>query len=538
MGLEGAATQTGQTSEAANFNVMLRGVRVGFETVAIVSSAGGWEISSSGRQIAPVDLVTTRFNVTYTPDWQPQRLSIEGVLRGQLITMSASFSLTTVTVDMMQAGHKGSVLQQVSPRTVVLPNNFYAGYEALAMRLGTSPVGTRFPIYVTPEVEESATVDRITDRRFSTPTGPIELKQIDMTFADPQGPVGVEIWIDGHSRLARLAMPSQSLVVLRDDLSSVMTREEFATNPGDTTMFVPAPGFNIGATITSASRSTGKSPAVVLVGASGTQDREEAVSGMPMFSQLAGVLGEAGFVVARYDRRGTGQSGGRVESATLSDYADDVVTVVKFLRNRKDVDGDRIAVVSLGDGGAAALLAADRDKHIKTVVLLGAAGFTGREVTLEQQRHALSKMSGTDEDRRAKIALQTQVIDATIKGTGWEGVPADVRRQADTPFFKSWLLFDPSTVIPHLDQPLLIIQGSLDTEYPVANADRLESLSRARKVPPAATSKIIVQGVNHRLVPATTGEADEYATLQTRQMAPQVDDAIINWLRGLFLAKK
>lgn len=517
---------------------MLRGVRVGFETVAIVSSAGGWEITSSGRQVAPVDLVTTRFNITYTPDWQPQRLTVEGVLRGQLITMSASFSLTTVTVDMMQAGHRGSVLQQVSPRTVVMPNNFYAGYEALAMRLGTSPVGTRFPIYVTPDVEESATVDKISDRRFATPTGPIDLKQIDMTFADPQGPVAVEIWIDSHNRLARIAMPSQSLVVLRDDLSSVMTREEFGRNPGDTTMFIPAPGFNIGATITSAARTTGKSPAVVLVGASGPQDREEAVSGLPLFGQLAGVLGEAGFVVARYDKRGTGQSGGRVESAALSDYADDAVTVVKFLRNRKDVDGDRIAVVGLGDGGATALLAADRDKHIKAVVLLGAAGLTGREVTLEQQRHALGKLGTTDEDRRAKIALQTQVIDATIKGTGWDGIASDVRRQADTPFFKSWLLFDPATVIPHLDQPLLIVQGALDTEYPVANADRLETLSRARKVPPTATSKIVVQGVNHRFVPATTGEVDEYATLQTRQISPQVPDAIINWLRGLFLTKK
>jgi fermentation-respiration switch protein FrsA (DUF1100 family) len=86
-------------------------------------------------------------------------------------------------------------------------------------------------------------------------------------------------------------------------------------------------------------------------------------------------------------------------------------------------------------------------------------------------------------------------------------VPSDVRRQADTTLFKSWLTFDPATVIPHLDQPLLIVQGALDTEFPVANADRLETLSRARtKLPATATTKVIVPGVNHRLVPATTGE--------------------------------
>ena len=84
---------------------MVRGARVGFETVAVTSSAGGYDISSAGRQIAPVDLVVTKFNVVYTPDWQPQRLTIEGVLKGQIISLGASFGLTTVNVDVMQAGH-------------------------------------------------------------------------------------------------------------------------------------------------------------------------------------------------------------------------------------------------------------------------------------------------------------------------------------------------------------------------------------------------------------------------------------------------
>jgi pimeloyl-ACP methyl ester carboxylesterase len=538
-GLGARTTQTGQISESATFNIVLRGTRVGFETVSVTSSAAGWEISSSGRQVAPVDLVTTKFNIAYATDWQPQRLSIEGVLKGQLITLSATFSLTTVSVDMMQAGQKGSALQDISPRTVVLPNNFYAAYEALAMRLGDASPGSRFPIYVAPQAEITATVDRVTDRRFSTPTGPIDLKQIDLTFADTPAPLAVEIWIDTRSRLARLSIPAQSLIVLRDDLSSVMTREEFGRNVGDATLFIPANGFNLGATITMPTTAGAKAPAVVLVGASGQQDREEAVAGLPVFGQIAGALSNAGFLVVRYDKRGTGQSGGRIENATLADYADDVVTVVKYLRDRKDVDDDRVAVVGYGDGGAVALLAADREKHIKAVALFGAAGFTGREVTLEQQRHTLGLLKTTDADRQAKIAMQTQIVDATIKGDGWTGVPDDVRKQADTPYFKSWLLFDPANVIKRLDQPMLIVQGERDVEFPVANADRLETLSRARtKLPATATNKVIVPGINHRLVPATTGDVSEYDSLQTRTVAPQVTDTVINWLRGVFTPKK
>ena len=94
-------------------------------------------------------------------------------------------------------------------------------------------------------------------------------------------------------------------------------------------------------------------------------------------------------------------------------------------------------------------------------------------------------------------------------------------------------------MIPHLDQPLLIVQGALDTEFPAANADRLETLSRARtKLPATATMKVIVPGVNHRLVPATTGELDEYESLKTRTVAPQVTDTLINWLRDVFEPKK
>jgi hypothetical protein len=49
---------------------------------------------------------------------------------------------------------------------------------------------------------------------------------------------------------------------------------------------------------------------------------------------------------------------------------------------------------------------------------------------------------------------------------------------------------------------------------------------------------VIVPGINHRLVPATTGEISEYDSLKSQTVAPQVTDAVINWLRGVFAPKK
>ena len=94
-----------------------------------------------------------------------------------------------------------------------------------------------------------------------------------------------------------------------------------------------------------------------------------------------------------------------------------------------------------------------------------------------------------------------------------------MRKQADNPEFQSLLMFDPAKVMPDVRQPILIVQGELDTQVSPSNADRLEALARKRKnAPPVDVVK--VPGVNHLLVPATTGEVDEYASLTGEHVSP------------------
>src|SRR5687767_3626356 len=111
-------------------------------------------------------------------------------------------------------------------------------------------------------------------------------------------------------------------------------------------------------------------PAVILVPGSGPVDRDETVAGIPIFAQLAGALAQRGFIVVRYDKRGVGQSGGRAETATLQDYSEDLIAVVKWLRRRKDVDNKRMAVAGHSEGGWVAMLAAARQKEISSLILL------------------------------------------------------------------------------------------------------------------------------------------------------------------------
>jgi pimeloyl-ACP methyl ester carboxylesterase len=532
------SSQTPQTPapvshRTSSFTILVHGARFGTERVTVTRNAGGWQISAGGVLRPPIDLVTSKFELSYGPDWQPRHLAIEATLRGQPLALTTSFGLTSAISDVVQGGQRGSVTRDVSPRAIVLPGNFYGAYEALALRLGSAGPGTRFQIFVAPEREIPATVTGMTMRRLATPEGTVDLRQFDLSFGYPGDPMAIEVWIDGQDRLARIVRPADGLTVVRDDLSSVLAREVKIRNPRDEDLFIPASGFNLGATITTASGSATRSPAVVLVGGvdHGPQDRDYGLYGVPIFGQLAGVLSDAGYFVVRFDRRGSGQSGGRVENATLIDYANDVIGIVNWLRRRRDVDQNRIAVIGYGEGGPIALTAASREERIRGIGLLAAPGRPGRDFALEQQVLALDRMKQPEADRQAKIALQTRVLDAVMTGKGWEGIATELRYQADTPWFRSWLTFDPARIIERLEQPMLILHGALDQETPVAHAERLDTLARARrKIGDTHTRKIVVPGVNHLLVRAETGLVDEYTTLSDRTLAADVGTAIVSWL--------
>ena len=520
-------------SSTSTFTVLIRGARYGSERVTVSRTAAGWQISAGGTLNPPIDLVTSKFELSYGADWQPRHLAIEAMYRGQPLMLTTSFGLTSAISDMLQGTQKGSMTRDVSPRAVVLPGNFFGAYEALALRLGGAEVGTRFQVFIAPEREIPATVTRVIPRRLATPDGTVDLRQFELSFGYPGDPMVVEVWIDARDRLARIVRPGDGLTVVRDDLSSVLAREIRIRNPRDEDLFIPVTGFNLGATVTKPSGAAPRAPAVVLVGGveHGPQDRDYAVYGIPVFGHLAGALSDAGYFVVRFDRRGSGQSGGRIENATITDYASDVAGIVTWLSRRRDIDRNRIAVIGYGEGGPIALTAATREERIRAVGLLAAPGEPGRAFALEQQVLALARMNQSDAERQAKIALQTRVLDAVITGQGWNGISPELRYQADTPWFKSWLTFDPAKLVPRIERPILILHGAIDRETPPAHADRLETLGRARrKIGDTHTRKIVVPGVNHLFVRAETGQVDEYTTLSDRTLSPEVSAAIVSWL--------
>lgn len=129
------------------------------------------------------------------------------------------------------------------------------------------------------------------------------------------------------------------------------------------------------------------------------------------------------------------------------------------------------------------------------------------------------------------MELQHRIHAAVLTGKGWDELPPDIRKAAESPWFQSFLAFDPARVMKDIRQPILILQGSLDTQVAPHHAEKLATLANARKKG-GAVQLTMVDGVNHLLVPAQTGEFDEYPDLKDKRVSRKVIETIVEWLRA------
>jgi pimeloyl-ACP methyl ester carboxylesterase len=520
---------------AANYVVFLGSRAVGREEAAVIRQADGWVVRGTSRIGAPVDVVSRQAEIRYDANWRPISMILEGTVRGTDTIVRTSFADGKATSDITVGGTPSSKTDAVSPAAVILPNAFLGSYAALARRLPGSAAGAEFRGYIPPQVEIAIRVDGVFPERIETPQRAIQATRFALSVTNPGGDLQFNLWTDTDGALLRLSVPAQMLEVARDDIASAATRTTSFTLPNDEAVRIPATGFTLAGAVTKPSNVKGPAPALVLVGGSGPLDRDGFVAGIPVLGQMARDLAAAGFIVVRYDKRGVGQSGGRTETATLADYAEDVRAILRWLDDQKDVDDDRIGLVGHSEGAWVAMTAASRDDRAAALALVGGASTTGAELVLEQQRHMLERSKAPDAD--AKIALQKRINQAVATGSGWDDIPADVRSAAETPWFQSFLTFDPARVMRDIRQPVLIVQGALDTHVPTSHADKLAELAPARKRR-AAVDTAIIPGVNHLLVPATTGEVDEYPSLAGKEVSSAVTSAIANWMTKRFQETK
>lgn len=517
-------------SSAAVFTVFSHGSPVGSLQASVDESADGWTITSSGRLGSPMGIILRHATIRYDATWHPRELSIEATTHGEPTSVETSFANGTATERITTKGTPATSTEAVAVDAILLPNPFFGAYEALAARLATAAPGTMLHIYAAPHVQYEARVGDSSSETLQTAERLINARLTQITFLPTgQPPVQATLLIDPSGRLLRLNIPAQGLQVVREDIASVSTRRVTVSRPNDQSVNVPDVGFSLAGTLSQPSTTSGsaeKLPAIVLVAPASQTDRDGVTGGVPVIGEMAGALADAGFAVLRYDNRGTGQSGGRPDAATLDDYAEDARAAVKFMADRDGIDEDRVALLGYGDGGYIALLAASKEKKIKALVLVNAPSTTGAALTLARQERALAQSHLSEADKQQRIALQKKVQQAVLTGKGWDGVPAAVRQQSDTLLFKSFLAFDPAEVMEDVRQPILVVQGDHDEQVDPADAQQLEQLAQARKK--ASVKVLSLAGVNHELLGPTDHE----------HVTPKAGSGIASWLQGLWSASR
>lgn len=307
-------------------------------------------------------------------------------------------------------------------------------------------------------------------------------------------------------------------------------------------------------------------PGVVLVTGSGPQDRDESIMGHRPFEVLADALARKGIAVLRCDDRGFGASTGDFASATIDGFASDAAFAFLTLASKPEVDPARVAILGHSEGASAAALATgivDADPQavarVASLVLLAGPGVDGDRVLREQNARLMLAAGKTEAEIAAARAAHAALLDAVkqgaddvvvrararetlleqlkLGGNDVAALPASVIdpkvdatvQQLRSPWMRRFLEFDPASALRKVSCPVLVLNGTLDTQVdPAQNVAPIEAAVKEAGQP--VTAKVL-PGLNHLFQPAKTGEPAEYATIDVT-MDPAVLALVADWLRA------
>ncbi|HEY4062446.1 MAG TPA: alpha/beta hydrolase [Puia sp.] len=309
------------------------------------------------------------------------------------------------------------------------------------------------------------------------------------------------------------------------------------------------------------SKTEKKYPVVILITGSGQQDRDETLFEHKPFAVIADYLTRRGMAVLRVDDRGTGKSKGDLKDATTSDFADDVLTSIGYLKTRKEIDTTRIGLIGHSEGGMIAPIVYSRWPHLNLIILLAGPGLPGRGIILRQQTDPVKQQLGqavydayyplVAEKLRImedNYGQPDSVILRQLKAgyTRWKAglpdsiaAPLNVKNVSEAMYayqeaqeLKPWLKYfyhtDPAVFLRQVKCPVLALDGSKDTQVdPEQNIPAIKAALTNGGNTYIMTR--VFPGLNHLFQHAATGDFNEYAVIE-ESFAPEVLAFMGEWI--------
>lgn len=268
----------------------------------------------------------------------------------------------------------------------------------------------------------------------------------------------------------------------------------------------------------------GPFPLMVVIAGSGPTDRNGNSIALPgknnSLKMLAEDLAVNGVATIRYDKRGVGKNAslaGKEEDLRFDQYIDDAAAWVQFAKNDKRFS--KIGIIGHSEGSLIGMVASQK---VDTDVFISIAG-AGRpidQILLEQLKAQLPANlmeESTDILEKLKQGEQVKTISQELQS---------VFRSSVQPYMISWLKYDPAEQLQKLNGPVLIVNGNLDIQVPVKDAELLHQTKKDSEI-------LIVDKMNHILKEAPADREGNIATYSNPNLplANGLVDGIVDFLQ-------
>lgn len=225
-------------------------------------------------------------------------------------------------------------------------------------------------------------------------------------------------------------------------------------------------------------------PAILIIGGNGTGDRDGNTGRLQLnlYRGLADYFTSLGFAVLRYDKRGTHKSKGDYYKSGVTDFIDDAVLWIRFLKDHPQIDPKRVIIAGHSEGALLAPAVYARESVAGLILLAGAAEPSKSlfERQIEKVANELTTASGSigwlsrmlkipERIKKKNEVLMKKVQDSTKSVIWIKGIKVNAK------WLREQLQYNVVTYLEQVSCPVLAITGDSDIQVPPEHAKLIAS---------------------------------------------------------------